>query len=157
MSGSRTSGSTNEKIEYNGYEFEKQGGLWYFEIEGQKFVTSYTPQETQEIAIAEISLEEYSGKPVYYVTNGSKGVNELMTNIVRYFQRTQEVCLKGEECRGDFVEKDCNSSIIIFKTDEEFENINIYRQNNCLFIESKPEKIIKASDRVVFKLLDIQE
>lgn len=148
---------SDSQVEYNSYVFTSVGGLWRFQIESQEHATSYNPKETEDIEVAEASLEDYYNKPLYFVSGNPDALNEFMYNIRRYASRAQEVCLQGELCAGDFVEKNCSSNIIMFKTNEDFEKVQILREDNCLFIEGKSEEMARASDRIVFKLLGVQE
>ena len=145
---------TNRKIKYNEQEFHLNNGLWYTSINRNVFITSHNPYETEDlIANVDFNLEQIYGKPLYYVGENDRAIGELLHNIGRYAERYQEVCLEGRECLGNFVVKDCSSNIIIL---EESNYIDIYEEDNCLFISAPYEKQVLASNRIIFKVLEIQ-
>ena len=157
FSGGGSIGNSNN-LEYNGIDFmTNEQGLWKFEIEDDTFQTSFHPLDTQDIVLGfDFNVNEISGKPLYYVKDSENAVSELLYNIGRYAQRYQEVCLEGEKCEKDLIEKSCADSIIVFKSVEN-QPIKIYKDNKCVFIEAPTAEQVKAADRLIFKSLNIQE
>jgi hypothetical protein len=99
-------------------------------------------------------LSEYYAKPLYFVSDNKDAVGEIVSNIGRYASRYQEVCLQGMSCDSGAVVKNCTgNNIIVFK---EKEQIKLYKEQNCVFIEAPFENQVLASDRLIFKLVGIQ-
>jgi len=157
LSGNFGTSHSNNQIEYNGYEFVNIGGLWRFNVNGQEFVTTYNPKETENISInGIIRLSDYSNKPLYFIPDEELAIKEILYNIGKFSLRYQEACLQGENCTGDFVEKNCSSNMIIFKKIDILEQIKIYKEENCLFIEAPADEQLRASNKIIFSLLEIQ-
>lgn len=148
------SDETGRKIKYNEQEFQLNNGLWYTTINRNVFITSHNPYETEEIiANVDFDLEQIYRKPLYYVGENDRAISELIHNLGRYAERYQEVCLEGRECPGNFVVKNCSSNIIVLG---ESNYIDIYEDENCLFINAPYDKQVLASNRIIFKVLEIQ-
>jgi hypothetical protein len=144
-----------QKIKYGEFEFKRESyGLWKTYVEGQEFATTYTPFETENMTISdEIDLQYLYGKEIYFVIDNPAASGELISNLGRYIKRYQEACFQGIECNSNFVIKNCSDSVIFYNNSL---NINIYKRENCLFIEAPYEEQIGASDKVIFRVLGIQ-
>ena len=152
---------TTEKINYNGLEFERdQNGLWNFNIQGQAFSTVYNPEETKDIQIGfTSSINDFYNKPFYYVLSNTEASGEIERNIGIYAERTQEICLQGinwQNCTSEMAVKNCTSNVFVFRETSQLNTTNIYKQENCIFIEAEYPEQVKASDKVVFKILGVQ-
>ncbi|MBI2628583.1 hypothetical protein HYW74_00685 [Candidatus Pacearchaeota archaeon] len=151
-----------EKITYNGLEFKiNQNGLWEFIIQGQAFTTIYNPEDTKDIEANFVgAINDYSNKPLYYALSNPEAAGEIDRNIGRYSERSQEICLQEakawQNCTSDLVVKNCTSNIFVFRNIVGGNKTNIYKTDNCVFIETEYSEQTKASDRVVFKILGIQ-
>ncbi|MEK6862344.1 MAG: hypothetical protein AABY07_10365 [Nanoarchaeota archaeon] len=148
----------DEKLNYNGIDFVvNQNGLWEFKINGNVFSTVYNPYELGEIPLnITISSRDLLNKPLYYVVenaNNLNAINEIIRNINVFIQRSQEVCLNAEFCRNkDLILKDCSNNIIILKNSKD---IKIYKDQNCIFIESPLEDQLKIGDKLIFKIAGV--
>jgi len=148
-----------ETIEYKGIEFQRISTGWQFEIQGNKFLTMYNPQEVQNITINfPISLQEYYNKPLYFVDedDSQRVVQELGGNLGDFVLRIRESCL-DKECSEEknLPIKSCDNSehnIIIIK---ESASSFLIREGNCVFIEGKYSENIKTADALLFKILGI--
>jgi len=145
----------SSKLEYNNFIFLRDlNGRWQTEIDGQTFSTVYNPKETENINMKILwSIEDFYGEPLYFVADNKEAINELMYNIGRFAQRSQEVCLDKTECEDDFVVKNCSDNIVVYR---ESKATNIYKQENCIFIEAPYDDQVIASDRLIFEVLGIQ-
>jgi len=146
-----------EEITYNGFKFVKnKNSLWQTEVDGRVILTSYNPEEVQDIQIDfEVSLEEINNQPFYYSGENKQAILEILYNFDSYIQRSQEVCLQGQECEKELVEKTCESNVIFFKQSDISENTNTYKQNKCIFIQGDYENQLKTVDRIIFKAFNI--
>lgn len=146
-----------QKITYNGFEFlQMQNNLWSAQIQGNEITTFYNPQETENISFNfALELSEFYGRPVYFILSNQEAASEILGTLGNYVSRVQtEVCLEGQECSSpNYVRKNCSNNIFIFR---ESEKINLYKQENCVFIEAPYNEQVKASDRIIFKILGVQ-
>ena len=161
-SGGEENNGNGQIIEYNGYEFSvNENRLWEIQIEDQTFLTNFHPSETEDIVVDfNLGISYIRGSPLYYVNGNEYAVNVILYNLGRYATRNpQEICLDGEECDGDLITKDCLSNVVVFKEpiNDSSETIKIYKEENCIFIEATSAQQVRAADRLVFKLLGIQE
>ncbi len=151
-------GNNPDKIEYQGFEFVRnQNGYWKVEIDGETFTTRYNPLETENISMDFIFSRSYFyNKPLYYVYGNENAMNEFLYNLGRFSERAQEVCLENKKCRGEFVIKNCSSNVIVFNENNVSESIKIYKEQNCVFINAEDKEQSRAVDRIIFKVLEIQ-
>ena len=144
-----------EKENYAGLEFIKtESGFWRTSVSGYEFFFQYLPKETSNITIPFVSLNEYNGKPLYFIIVNNEAANEISMNIGRFASRMpQEACLAGRECKNaELPEKNCSSNLIIF---EEKNKTEVRREESCIFIESAYDEMTRAADAFVYKLLGI--
>ena len=147
--------NSGNEIEYNGIKFtQDQNGYWASTIQGISFLTLNNPKDTEEIPLEiRLDINEIYQKPLYFVTDDTEAMNELAGNIGRFASRYQEVCLNGEKCENDYVEKTCEDNIIVIKTTNE---TKIYKEENCIFLESTRENHLLISDKLIFRIFEIQ-
>lgn len=151
-------GSSSQRVKYNGLNFNlMENGYWEFNIQDQVFDVSYNPLETESInADFDLSLNEIYNKPLFFVSVNPSASQEVIQNLGRYVLRYQEVCFEGIPCEDNTLPvKDCSENIIIFK-ESNLENTSITRDNNCVVIDASYNDQIIAADRLVFKVLEIQ-
>lgn len=144
------------RVKYNGIEFVKDAnGLWESKVNGQNLITYYNPEETENIsANLMVTLNDFYAKPLYFVLDNKDAAGEIIRNIGQYVLRSQEVCLDTMVCESRAVIKNCTgNNIIVFK---EKDQIKLYKLENCVFIEAPFESQVLASDRLIFKLFNIQ-
>lgn len=139
------------KVEYNGYTFYLNNNLWQTEINGNSFVFQHLPNETN-INVPLVSLLDYKDKTVYFVSENSQAQTEILRNIAGYLGRFQDACFE-KECGKDLPVKNCSDSIILIR---ERNNTKIYKEDDCVFIESNKTEIIKTADAFLYKILGIK-
>jgi len=148
---------SNEKIIYNGLEFTKQSELWNVILGSYQFSFKYNPNETERINSALNLLENYSGKPLYLLTENTEAGSEIYRNLFyqnQIVERVQDACLAGEKCDKNSPVKTCESNFIIIK---ESNNGGIRQQQNCVFIEGNIGNLTKLSDEFLFKITGITQ
>lgn len=144
----------NEKVNYKGFEFIKELGLWNINLNNLKFSFKYNPNEVEEVNSKINLLDIYSGKPLYFSSGGAEA--EIARNLFyqnKIAQRIQYACLEGEECVADYPIKTCEDNFIIIR---ERQISEIKQQQNCLFIQGEKEELTKLADSVLFKIIGIQ-
>jgi len=148
--------TNQDKITYKGIDFIKnENSLWQSTINSQTFITFYNPKETENITLGFTSyINEFYNKPLYFVSGNQESIGEIMNNIGIYASRSQKVCLANMDCAEDLVVKNCTgNNIIIFKENEQ---IKLYKESDCIFIEAPSEQQVLATDRLIFKLAGVQ-
>ena len=142
------------KLDYNGLEFvQDQNGYWQTNTQGVNLITAYNPEETSGINLTiETNINDFNNKPLFFVSDNYEAMNELVRNIGILSSRFQEVCLKGEKCEFDYVEKTCDDNIIIIR---EMNETKTYKEENCIFIESPRSQQLLISDKLIFKIYGI--
>lgn len=146
------------KFKYNGIEFEQQtSGFWQGKLDnGNTIETTFSPKETENISVSfSVNTNTFNQKPLYFAGENSPEANyEILKNLYPIIERYQVVCLQGENCTDNVVQKSCGENIVIFK--ESINNTNIYKTGGCIFIEAPYSEQKKAADRVIFKIFGVQ-
>ena len=157
---------------YNDFRFIKTDYGWQTNTNFGTIVTTYTPEETKEIECdcAFLNYQVLQTNKIYVIalTNEEKtAAIELLRNF--QFNRIQRACLpenaNKEECTNlplKSCENASESKIIIFKEKKIASKENMSKliegkasfNSGCLVIEGR--NLIKASDRVIFKIFGIQ-
>ena len=144
-----TRGDSSNNIEYNGFEFVNQNGLWVL----GNFIFRYIPQQVEDIGFVSNDINSYQGKPLYIYSESEEAELEIFINLGNIALRTQKACIGGEDCPGDFPIKTCENNFIIIIE----KNIsNIKQRDNCIFIEGPTENLTKLTDQFLFKILGIR-
>ena len=154
------SGSQDEtkKIRYNGIEFVKGDIGWEFEIQGNKFLTQYNPEETENITVpVYMTLGSYSAKPLYFVGENS-GKQEIARNLAGYASRVLlDVCIEEEDykrCDDENLPiKNCSQENIIITGNSE--NVEIKQNENCIFIFAPYQEQTRTADAFLFGVLGV--
>ena len=144
------SGNGEDKIEYRGLEFISSNQRWFFNIDGEEFVTANNPKEIGDVKV-EINktLSDYVGRPLYFSEESpGEDILEIRTNLNRYYLRSQRACL-GENCSGNLPKKDCSSNVIII---EDTNKSEVWQEENCIHIDSNN---LKGTDAFVYRLMGI--
>lgn len=136
-------------IEYNGFEFVNQNGLWVL----GNFIFKNVPQQVEDIGFVSSDINDYQGKPLYISSESDEAELEIYINIGNLALRTQKACTEEEECLGDFPIKTCTENFIIIR---ESNISNIMQQDNCVFIEGDSGDLTKLTDQFLFKILGIR-
>ena len=152
MSNEKITASEN-KLNYNGFEFIKQNNLWYLNINENSFVFKYNPKEVDKISGYIKTIEGYYNQPLYILSENSEAELEIYRNMNNYALRVQKACLKEEKCPDkNLPVKSCEDNFIIIRQKE---NSSIRQEDNCIFIEGEQEELGKISDEFLFKILNI--
>ncbi len=154
---SRTSDSSSQEIEQNGFKFFQENGRWTTHIADQSFSFAYLPSQTSDVVIeGEPTLNQYSEKPLYLVNPKNEAVGEIITNLGRYTLRYQESCFEGFNCSEDLPTKTCEDNLIIFdETGEKTPSTNkegVYQDKNCIYLSGDQ---VKTADAFLYKVLKI--
>lgn len=139
---------SDNQVEYNGILFQQNNYGWQAEISGNSFIFRNLPNETSSINLSK-KIQDYYNKPLYFIKQGA-GEQEISYNLQNFVERIQLACLKGENCTGDWAEKNCSSNIIIFKNSPE---LKIEEQDNCVFIYGEE---LKQADAFLYKIFGIK-
>lgn len=142
----------SRKINYNGFEFSEQNNYWILEIGGFTFTFKNNPNEVPKITSELNKINNYSGKPLYLVSENKDVNSEIYNNLGEIVQRMQLACLEGEECGGDLPTKNCESNLIVVR---ESEIINIAQENNCVYILGPVENLTQITDEFLLKIIGV--
>jgi len=157
LSRQETGGSNSKKESYKGVEFiMTDSGFWYAAISGYGFYFQHLPKETENISVPFARLEEYYYKPLFFVFNdGDMAAKGEIYRGLKDFTSSypQDACLEGATCESnELPEENCSSNVIIFNVKNE---TNVFREENCVFIESQAEDMVRAADAFLYRLLGI--
>ncbi len=145
-------GTLGNEIEYNGYRFVNQNGLWV--LNNENFVFRYTPQEVPDIGSGLKPLNSYQGKPAYLYSEDNGAEVEIAVNLGQVVQRIQKACPENTNCTLDLPVKTCADNFIIIREDT---NNSIVQSNNCVYIQGTKEQLAALADQFLFKILGIRE
>ncbi len=143
------SGVPSNKIDYNGFKFINQNGLWYL----GNFSFTYLPQEVNYTALGINPITSYQGKPVYIYSENQGAEVEVTTNIGLVAQRVQKACPVGVSCDISIPVRTCSDNFIIIR---EGSNSSITQKDNCVLIEGQKKELTALADQFLFKTLGIK-
>lgn len=148
-------GESNKEIDYNGFKFYKNEGLWYLELNNSYFIFKNNPYETGNIGIeTEInSISDYYNKPLYISSESNEASYEIYNNLGKIAERIQYACISEEKCEGDFPVKTCENNFIIIEKDNQSK---IFQNESCVFISGASENLTKITDEFLFNMLNIK-
>jgi hypothetical protein len=142
------------KIEYNGYEFLSQNGLWFVNIGSLQFSFLNNPNQVEKIDSPVNLLNKYSGQVLYISSKNQDAELEIYRNLDQVILRRQYACLENETCADEsFPIKTCQDNFIII---QEAETSEIKQDGNCVFIKGSKENLSKITDEFLFKILGIE-
>ena len=151
--------NSESKIVYKNIEFIKNSEYWYFNSNGQQFVTKYNPQETENVSVGflYLKLNDYSNEPLYFVGNFPDAGYELKRNLYPFALRIQDACIKGINCSIENLPvKNCSSdNVIIIKEPIKGDKERISQEDKCAFINANFENQTIYADAFLFKILGI--
>lgn len=140
---------SGNEIEYNGFKFTNQNGLWVL----NNYVFKYAPQDTPDIGSGIKLAANYQGKPAYVYSEDDGAEIEVTVNVGQLAQRVQRACPEGVVCDGDLPVKTCSDNFIIIK---ESNISSITQENNCVFIQGQKEQLTPLADQFLFKILGVR-
>lgn len=155
MSGDEVS---EKKLKYGGVEFVLDNAeRWNFQIGGNWFNTRFNPEETKDIFVPVVSLQEYTNNPLYLSIESdwkNEIKQEIFLNLNSFLTRIQDACL-DDTCSEDYPIKNCEEDKIIVV--EVGEIVEIKGEGNCILITAPEEEMVKSIDAVLFKILGISK
>ena len=139
-------------LEYQGYEFLAQDGLFYTSKDNFNFVFNYFPNESINIYGIVKPLSNYQNKPLYIYSEDDDSTAIIYQNLNPFIERIQSACLSKEKCKGDYPVKTCSDNFIIIEQGKE----KITQKDNCVYIRGEKEELLKLSNEFLFKSIGIK-
>ena len=90
-------GNSNERINYNGFEFTEQNGFWILNKDNTNFIFRFNPNQVEKIDSELKPLANYESKPLYFNSENVLAESEIRTNLAQFVEKMQSACLE-EEC-----------------------------------------------------------
>ena len=151
--GSLGQGSSGKnKMEYNGYEFLNENGLWKVSIGEINFIFRYFPTETTDTTNILKNVNNYYNKPLYVYSEEAESEIEVYANLQQIAARIQPACFSNETCEGDFPIKTCSDNFIIIENGTE----EITQVENCVYIKGEKQELLKLTDSFLYDILSIK-
>lgn len=149
--------NTIEKKTEGGVEFISNGaGMWEFEVQGVKFLTQYTLEDTRNVSVFVFkTITDYSQRPLFFLDSGVAR-EELTRNLRSVVPRIQDGCIKDYEdrCEENAPIKECSiDNVLIIEDSEE---IKISQEENCILIQAPYDEQLRVADAFLFKILGIK-
>ncbi len=147
-------GSSGNKINYNGFEFVNNNGLWTLNLGNFNFIFKHNPKEITPVNSSGLNLlNRYVGNPLYISSESTEAELEIYSNLDSAVLRRQYACLEGRNCTNEqFPIKTCSDNFIII---EKSSTSEIIQDNNCVFIKGPEENLALLTDEFLFKILNI--
>ena len=159
---------TYETREYNGYDFKKIDGLWYFEWqrENKLFTVGLRnpPWELEDVPVRGILSEKFNRGTIYVTHDPGQGENSRNFTIMALgaVELTSSMasslgllpvsaCTNNESgCIADHI-KNCESenSSVILLTD--IGEAGIQLQNECIVLRGEGMNLLKSIDRLLYQ------
>jgi len=151
--GQSTDSTTSNDLEYNGFEFQNQNGLWVLDRGSFSFIFSYNPTEINRTFPQVNTLNDYYQEPLYLYTENLDAGAEIYSNLNQVVLRFQEACPEGQECENENLPiKNCENNMIIIK--ESNESL-IKQEEKCVLIYGSQENLVKLTDEFLFETIGI--
>jgi hypothetical protein len=145
--------SSENTIEYNGFEFTEINGYWVTVFENSNLIFSYKPGEPEKTDIS-LNIKDYSNQPLYIYSEDSSAEIEVYKNLVNFALRIQRACPADKVCDINVPKKTCEDNFIIIS---EAERPLIKEDSNCIIINGEKEELVKYTDSVLFKIFGIEQ
>ena len=140
-------------VEYNGYGFYNQNGLWYSLSDNPQYIFKYLPNETGDSKESIKNINNYYNKPLYIYSEDYNSEAEVYNNLKQSVERMQPACFNEEKCDGDYPIKSCSDNFIIIQKGP----INLNQSENCVYISGEDEELVKLTDEFLFKVIGIKQ
>jgi hypothetical protein len=148
--------TSNSKVDYKGITFVRNGDYWDFSLNGQSYMTQYNPEEVKDINFfTNLSLSDYSNKPLYFATDSGQLEMELATNLKNSVLRLHSACISNDNCENNLPIKDCSVDNVIIIKEAINQTESIYQNEKCIFITAEYSNLTRYEDAFLFKVLKI--
>lgn len=144
---------STDKINYNGFEFTKQGDFWLLNKDGINFIFKNSPKEVSAIEFSG-ELIDYENKMLYVYSESVEAESEIKTNMLQFVAGIENACPENFNCSDSLPVKKCDENFIIIKESGEEK---ITREMNCLFLEGRKEELTKVADEFLFNVLGVRQ
>ena len=141
-----------QNVEYNGYEFVKDGDFWVTNVNDQPFLFQYTPKQVENINFDAFTI---NNEKVYIAYDPEENVeftlpfNKISAVLTPFNVRSVRACINNK-CEGlPLVSCDNENPVIYLKNSPE---TRIYTDQNCIVLEGDTAM---ASDRLNFAFLGV--
>ncbi len=141
--------ASNSEInnDLNGSIVQQSGDRWSINYGGQRILFFSSPNNVKNISNDfNITLGEYSNRPLYIASNNSGIREEISSSLGLFTSRVQEACYG--QCDKNIPEKNCTDNLIIWKDSNEN---RVYQKEKCIFLEGD----IRAADAFLYKILGV--
>ncbi len=142
----------SNKVNYNGFTFENQNGLWFLTIGASQFSFKYNPEEVEKADSELKTLDNYIEKPLYIFSENKEAEYEIYRNLDQIVLRRQYACLDNN-CSENFPVKNCTDNFIIIEKSDFNE---IKQDQNCVFIRGHDENLTGMTDAALFKMIGVE-
>ena len=150
--------SSTDSIKENGLTFIRYGEYWKTIIQNSEFYFKYLPSEVSNISVmGTYNLQEYSGKPLYFVNPGF-ATGEILQNINSYVSRYQEACIYSETSSLEIQNKNCSElpikncsedNVIIFTNSTQ---MRVWKEGSCVYLS---EEYTQSADAFLYSMLRV--
>lgn len=139
-------------INYKGFNFVPQNGLFVLSLNIGNFVFSYNPNEVKKIPGFVDRIEKYKGEKLYIYSEIPKAETEVKSNMWQIAGSIENACPQGIKCDSSIPVKTCDENFIIIKIGEE----KISQEKNCVFIQGSESDLLSITDGFLLKILGIE-
>ena len=142
------------------------------------FYFRFMPQDVENISVSskinQNYFKKYHDKPLYFASvsdnkqnNEISSKRELLINLNDIVLREQDACLNLSvinqtkisaeyNCTKDAPFKDCNSNIVVFISEDNWQFEDVYVFKNCVFINAdKAHEYVKKTDAFLYNLFEV--
>ncbi len=149
--GGESTQTNQQEIDYKGFKFTQQNGLWVLNLNIGNFIFSNNPNDVKKINGSINNLESYYDKKLYIYSENIGAESEIRVNMAQFVESIERACLENMECDSDATIKTCDENFIIIKSGNE----SIRQDKNCIFIEGENEGLVNLVDSFLLKILKI--
>jgi hypothetical protein len=141
--------SNSNSSDIDSGDFVREGNFWTIAVGSQKYYFSYLPSQLGNLSVdGEFNLADYYGVPLYF-TEDSPGSLEILNNLGRYVERSQNACISEEDCADNLPLKNCSvDNVIVFVEG----NVEIRKEDKCVYLVGDS---LMAADKFLYEVLKI--
>lgn len=144
--------SQGATINYNGYDFIYNNGLWTLNIGGTVFGIINNPSLSYPTNSTVKSLTSYYGKPLYIYSENKDAESEIYRNLVDVSSEISYACPEGTICEDGVPTKTCEDNFIIIKEEK---LPNIFQEDGCVYIEGPMDSLTRITDGFLLKIIGV--
>ncbi len=146
----------DSSVEYNGFRFRNEGNGWFTNINGVEYGFEYPPYVLENVETANFGYEFGTGDYILFdpaeFLDSDYEIGRLKSFFLLKGNFISSGCVKSEGCTNLPVKSCEEVNAVLLRRGE---NTQIYKEDNCLVLESREGEEMAVINRFMYKILGI--